>query len=181
MSLTNEHAALLIRAFKGISSNPDQCFSAFDVTKATRSLTDDNVKHHQVREFVHALFDQGLLDPYDRIDHTFWDTNTNQNLTVKLFVPPGGDPYAYDPDQVKMVKTLSDDDDDSDEPEVLLEDGDGNPLLTSVPASTVSKDDVQVVSVVDGLDDEVIKIHTKDSIVDKILNKVKTKLPKWWN
>lgn len=182
MSLTNEHAALVIRAFKGISSNPDQCFTCYDVTKATRGLTDDNIRHNEVRELVHALFDQGLLNVYNRIDHTFWDNDQGQNITAKLFVPPAGDPYAYDPAEVKTVKL--DSDSDSDEPDILLEDGDGNPLLTTESKSKQTDGEIEEngtpVITIDGPDDEVIKIHTNDSIVGRILKKVTTKLPKWW-
>lgn len=181
MSLTNEHAALVIRAFKGISTNPDQCFTCFDITKATRSLTDDNIRHNEVRELVHALFDQGLLNVYNRIDHTFWDDSQGQNITAKLFVPPAGDPYAYDPSEVKMVKL---DDLDSDELDILLEDGEGNPLLTMESKSDqkdeAEETDADPVVVIDGPDNEVIKIHTNDSIIDRILKKVAVKLPKWW-
>lgn len=182
MSLTNDHAALVIRAFKGISANPDQCFTCYDVTKATRSITDDNIAHHEVREFIHALYDQGLLNNYNRIDHTFWDVNTNQNVTAQLFVPPTGDPYAYDPNEVQMVK--EDTDDEGEGPDILLEDGDGNPLIT---VSKKPTDEADVVSKVAGIDGEEISIKTNDSIVDTLIasagdkiKKVTQRLPKWW-
>jgi len=182
MGLSNEHAALVIRAFKGTTQNPNQCFTCYDITKAARSLTDDNIRHFEVRELVHALYDQGLLQPYNRVDHTFWDPDGTEYVTAKLFVPPGADCFAYDPTEIKLEKDKTEDENDE-EPDILLEDGDGKALI-SVGKKTENTEpkteNSNVAAAVDGMDDESIKIHTNDSIFDIIKRQVKTKLNKWW-
>jgi hypothetical protein len=131
MALSNDAVVLVLKALKGITGNPDQCFTAYDVTKATRSLTEDNIRHHDVREVIHTFYDQGFLNLYDRQSHSFWSDTDQDYRAAQLFVPPNGDPNSYNPDEVQMVK----DDGDSDG-QVLLQDSSGNALITvgTVPA-----------------------------------------------
>lgn len=149
MSLSNDAVVLVLKALKGITGNPDQCFTAYDVTKATRSLTEDNVRHHDVREVIHTFYDQGFLNLYDRQSHSFWSDADQDYRAAQLFVPAGGDPASYDPDEVQMVK------DDGDDGQVLLQDSSGTALITvgAVPILTdsapdSSPDDSVVVDVV---------------------------------
>lgn len=123
MSLSNTAVAVVLQALKGITANPDQCFTAYDVTKAARSLCDENIRHEDVRELLHTFFEQGMLKQYTRQPHNFW--HNGRQIDAQLFCPPTGDPFAYDPDEVVMTKPDTDDD------EVLLEDEDGDPLVNS--------------------------------------------------
>lgn len=141
MSLSNDQVVLLLRALKGITGNPDQCFTAYDITKATRSLTEDNIRHGDVREVVHTFYDQGFLNLYTRQHHDFWSDADQDCRAAQLFVPPNGDPSSYDPHKVQMVK------DDNDDGQVLLQDSDGNALITvgavaQLPLSDDSADSV---------------------------------------
>ena len=143
MSLSNDQVVLLLKALKGITGNPDQCFTAYDVTKATRSLTEDNIRHGDVREVVHTFYDQGFLNLYIRQHHDFWSNEDQDYRAAQLFVPPNGDPSSYDPNKVQMVK------DDGDSSQVLLQDSSGNPLITSgSTAQLPAPDDSVVVNVV---------------------------------
>lgn len=100
--LTNETAAVVMEALSDITLNPDQSFTAYDITKAARSLTDENVRHSDVRELIHALYDHSFLTHYDRFPHTFW-TNGRQE-TAQLFCPVTGDPNDYDPEDIQLIK-----------------------------------------------------------------------------
>ena len=199
MALSNDAVVLVLKALKGITGNPNQCFTAYDVTKATRSLTDDNVRHLDVREVIHTFYDQGFLNLYTRQAHTFWSDAEQDYQTAQLFVPPNGDPSLYDPDEVQMVK------DDSDNDAVLLQDSDGNPLITTgaVPAIAMKADntadatiDIDDNNVIDAPNLNVTGTVTgrfsasapnapappqqkKDSLFDLITKKL-TKLPKLW-
>ena len=117
MALSNDSVVLLLQALKTITQNPDQCFTAFDVTKALRSLTDENIRHRDVRNIIHTFHAQDFLKNYTRVSHTF-DVNGDDH-TAELYVPPNGDPYSYDPNQVIIDKTnlVSDEVDDEDEDE----------------------------------------------------------------
>jgi hypothetical protein len=139
MALSNDSVALLLKALKGITDNPNQCFTVYDVTKATRSLTEDNIRHVDVRDVMHTFYDQGFLNTYTRQPYTFWSDNDQDYRTAQLFVPPSGDPDAYDPNEVRMVKP---DDDDSVDAQVVLQDDNGTPLIT-VGATPVDSQDSQ--------------------------------------
>jgi anionic cell wall polymer biosynthesis LytR-Cps2A-Psr (LCP) family protein len=129
MSLSNETVVLLLQALKSITQDPNQCFTAFDVTKALRSLTAENVRHRDVRNIIHTFHKQDFLKSYTRVSHTF-DQN-GDDITAELYVPPNGNQYDYDPNQVLLIKVVSDDlssddgsDDSSDAIDDLLKDED---------------------------------------------------------
>jgi len=195
MALSNDQVVLVLKALKGITGNPDQCFTAYDITKATRSLTDDNIRHSDVREIIHTFYDQGFLNLYARQGHSFWSDADQDYRSAQLFVPPNGNPSSYDPDEVQMVK------DDSDNDTVLLQDSNGNPLITAgaIPVAQIpmqpdvnddSDDVVDAVVVDDVIDvpqpqicDPFVKgvgePQRKDTLFDLITKKL-TKLPKLW-
>lgn len=102
MALNNETAALLVQSLKDITENANQCFTAYDITKSLRSLTDERIKHYDVRALVHAFYDHGFLDRYNRIDHIFYHNGSTNR--VQLFVPLNGDPSTYDPDKIQIIK-----------------------------------------------------------------------------
>jgi hypothetical protein len=137
MALSNDAVVLVLKGLKGITGNPDQCFTAYDVTKATRSLTEDNIRHHDVREVIHTFYDQGFLNLYDRQSHSFWSDADQDYRAAQLFVPPNGNPGSYDPDEVQMVK-----DDGDNDGQVLLQDSAGNALITVGAAPSLPLDPV---------------------------------------
>lgn len=98
MALNDNGVVNVLQALKGITSDPDQCFSVYDVTKATRNLTDENIRHNDVRELMHKFYDEGFLNKYTRTPRVFW--RDGQQVNAQLFVPAGGDPDNYDPDEV---------------------------------------------------------------------------------
>ena len=195
MALSNDAVVLVLKALKGITGNPDQCFTAYDVTKATRSLTEDNIRHHDVREVIHTFYDQGFLNLYDRQSHSFWSDEDQDYRAAQLFVPPQGNPSSYDPDEVQMVK----DDGDADG-QVLLQDSTGNALITvgAVPMvdpatdSAEEAEDSVTVNVVVG-DAMPAVTQTATSVAPKpvaqqrppslfdLIKKGLTKLPGFWD
>lgn len=101
--LNAETTDAVMEALSDIMENPDQSFTAYDVTKAARSRTAANVRHADVRQLMHALYDNDFLTDYDRIDHTFWSDGRQEH--AQLFCPViGGDPNAYDPSAIQINK-----------------------------------------------------------------------------
>lgn len=99
MSLNNDTTNFVLQALKSLMTAQGQCFTAHDVAKSVRSLTEEYVDQNDIKEVVHNLFDQGFLDGFTRINHNIITTDA-PGTWVQLFVPPGGDPYTYDLSQV---------------------------------------------------------------------------------
>ena len=98
MALTNETTVLMLQAVKTITQKQDQCFTAFDVTKVLRSLTPERIDHKDVRGLLHTFYSKGFLKNYTRTPHSF--NHRGETCFAQLFVPPNGDPSAYNPDQI---------------------------------------------------------------------------------
>lgn len=132
MALTNDATNFVLQAIKGLMASPNQCFTAYDVTKAARSLTDERIDHNDVREVIHALYEQGFLAGYNRVTHMLPSrTGGRHDVPAQLFVPPGGSAFMYDPDQVVMTKLDQkcddcecEEDSDSDDSDVDFDDFD---------------------------------------------------------
>lgn len=101
--LDNVTTDAVMAAIFDVTSDPTQCFTAYDVTKAARSRTSANVRHSDVRVLVHQLYDNDFLTDYDRLDHSFWSDGRQER--AQLFCPVvGGDPSTYDPDAIQVNK-----------------------------------------------------------------------------
>lgn len=106
MTLSNNTTNFLLQTLKSLMTAKSQCFTADDVTKSVRSLTEDYVDHNDVKDIVHTLFDQGFLDGFTCIKHNITTTDA-PGTCVQLFVPPGGDPYTYDPQRVPTGASMA--------------------------------------------------------------------------
>jgi len=128
MPPTNDATNFILTALKGVMATPNQCFTAYDITKIARSLTKERINHEDVRQIIHNLYEQGFMGGYNRVTHTFQVANSGQTsdgtTTAQLFVPSGSDQYSYDPNSVAMsipnygaptVNSVDDDDDDYDD------------------------------------------------------------------
>lgn len=100
--LSNEAAAVVMEALSELRLDPDQSFTAYDVTKTARSLTDENIRHSEVRDLIHALYENDFLEDYYRNTHTFWVDGRQE--TAQLFTPLNADPTAYDPKSIQIKK-----------------------------------------------------------------------------
>jgi len=126
MALSNDATNFVLRALQSLMATQGQCFTAFDVTKAARSLTDERIDHNDVRQVLHNLYDQGFLAGYTRMNHNIVTVPGGSNTWAQLFVPAGATPHTYDPSQVVMSKVATanatcgascDEDEDEDEDE----------------------------------------------------------------
>lgn len=109
MALSNSAVTVVLQALKSITSHPDQCFTAYDVTKLARSLTTERIHHDEVRDLIHAFYDQGLMKQYQRLPHNFWQNG--RQVQAQIFCPPNGDILAYDPDEVQFLDHSVDEED----------------------------------------------------------------------
>lgn len=100
--LTDSGALAVMQALSEIRLDTVQSFTAYDVTKAARSLTDENIRHSDVRDLVHALYENDFLEDYFRAAHTFWIDGRQE--TAQLFTPLGTDPNDYDPGNIQLEK-----------------------------------------------------------------------------
>lgn len=193
MPLSNAAVAVVLQALKSITADPDQCFTAFDVTKAARNLTGERISHDDVRELMHAFFDQGLLKNYQRIPRTFW--HNGRQVDAQIFCPPNGDIFAYDPDQVTITKLddhYQDDDvdlDDTLDPDVedpVVQQDAVSPakgLVGAIPDTSKSSDDVQKNAAFQAaLKKTSAPPQDKLDLTDplSLLKKVKSKLSRFW-
>lgn len=100
--LTDTGVSAVMEALSEIRLDTTQSFTAYDVTKAARSLTDENIRHPDVRDLVHALYENDFLEDYFRASHTFWSDGRQE--TAQLFTPLGADPDDYDPHSIQLKK-----------------------------------------------------------------------------
>jgi len=106
MPLSNDAVTLVLRALKSLMADPGRCFTAYDVTKLTRSLGKDRIRHDDVRAVVHQLYTDGFLPGFTRMNHSFVNTENQQWVTAQLYVPPGGDANNYSPDAVAKTTVV---------------------------------------------------------------------------
>lgn len=107
MPLSNDAVTLVLRALKSLMADPGRCFTAYDVTKLTRSLGKDRIRHDDVRAVVHQLYTDGFLPGFNRLNHSFVNTENQQWVTAQLYVPPGGDANSYSPDAVAKTTVVA--------------------------------------------------------------------------
>jgi len=115
MALDNDTVVILLQALKSITAKSTQCFTAYDVTKALRSLAKTTIAHKDVRQVIHKFYDEDFLNQYSRESHVF--QYMGDTIRSELFVPAGGDPNDYNPDDVVMLKVSDNDKVDSEEDE----------------------------------------------------------------
>lgn len=101
MAMAPEIVILVLGTLKKLT-NSGQCFTAFDITKAVRSQTEDNVRHDDVKVLAHQFFEQGFFNGFTREPHTF--ISGGVSTTAQLFIPPNGDASTYNPDKIRLEK-----------------------------------------------------------------------------